>query len=113
MFVEGDFVFASRTHATLKADAERLYDHPRQLAVVVGHFAAYPCVQEADALLYVPDGMRKLLPPERMVHSLAMLLRGTVNPQYQAGLVDHYLLERKMPTDKHEFRRRLASDDWL
>lgn len=162
VFVEGDFTFASGIHATLKADAEKLYDHPKQLAVILGHFATYPCVQDADALLYVPDGMRhfvtllgkeldkpvvgarrrpgttskydfvfesdadeevayaakapvigedvvttlgsvagmrKLLRPEQPVHSLAILLRGTVNPAYQEDLVDHYLLKRKIPTD--------------
>lgn len=175
VFVEGDFTFASGLHATLKADAERLYSSPRELAVILGHFAAYPCVQDADVLLYVPDGMRqfvtmlgneneldkpvigairkpgavskydfvfasaedeelaktakapvicedivttlgsvagmrRLLRPEQTVHSLAMLLRGTVNPDYQEGLVDHYLLRRGIPTDKDEFRRRLEEN---
>jgi hypothetical protein len=166
-FIEGDFSFASGVHATLKVDAEQLYSHPKQLDVILGHFATFPCVQTADVLLYVPDGMRKfmtilgrelnkdvahslrnpgsssrydfifksitdkdlaisakhpligedivstlgsvagmrkLLKPEQEVHSLAMLLRGTVNPKYRAGLVDHYLLERNIPTDKDEFR---------
>lgn len=171
VFIEGDFIFASGAHATLKADGERLYSKPRQLAVILGHFAAYPCVQEADVLLYVPEGMRQfavllgeeldkrvakarkiegarykfefeseqddrlaneaeapfivedivttlgsiagmrsLLTTDKPVHSLAMLLRGTVNPEYRAGLVDHYLLEREIPTDKVEFRRRLKED---
>lgn len=170
VFVEGNFVFASGIHATLKADAERLYSHPKQLAVILGHFAAYPCVQDADALLYVPDGMRQfvtilgqeldkpvvgvrrkpgatskynfvfesaadqeiahaakapvigedivttlgsvagvrnLLRPEQSVHSLAILLRGNVNPIHQTSLVDHYLLTREIPTDKYEFRKSL------
>jgi hypothetical protein len=174
VFVEGDFTFASGIHATLKADAERLYSHPKQLQVIIGHFAAFPCVEAADVLLYVPKGMRKfmtrlgnelgkpvagakrrpgstskydfvfkspadqelalsaelpvigedvvttlgsvagiraLLKPEQNVHSLAMLLRGTVNPGHQTGLTDHYLLEREIPTDALEFRRR-SKEDW-
>jgi hypothetical protein len=173
VFVEGDFTFASGVHATLKADAERLYARPKQLNVILGHFAAYPCVQDADALLYVPDGMRRfmtllgkelgkpvigalrkpgatstydfvfetqedetlalsalrpvigedivttlgsvagmrsLLRPEQSVHSLAMLLRGRVDPKYQTGLSDHYLVAREIPTDKHEFWRRLEEN---
>lgn len=170
VFIEGEFTFASGINATLKADAERLYSKPRQLAVVLGHFATYPCVQDADVLLYVPDGMRQfmtilgnelekpvvgarrktgasskyefefmtasdqelahaaqtpligedivstlgsiagmrsLLREDQAVHSLAILLRGTVNPIYQRGLKDHYLLTRIIPTDKNEFKRRL------
>lgn len=170
VFIEGNFTFASGMSATLKVDAERLYARPSRLSVVMGHFAAYPCVQDADALLYVPDGMRrfmkllggelgkpvaeatrkpgaiskydfmfrtpedaeiaraaqapvigedvvttlgsvaglrKLLRPEQAVHSLAMLLRGRVTPAYRAGLVDHYLLEQEIPTDKDAFRRML------
>jgi hypothetical protein len=61
VFREGDFTFASGIQATLKADAERLYEHPRQLATVLGHFAAFPCVQDADVLLYVPYGMRNFI----------------------------------------------------
>jgi hypothetical protein len=176
VFVEGDFMFASGQRATLKADAERLYAKPRQLAVVMGHFATFPCVQDADVLLYAPEGMRqftttlgndlgkpvvravrkpnvtskydfmfetagdeylahaaempvvtedvvttlgsvaamrRLLRPDQSVHSLAMLLRGAVDPAFQAGLVDHYLLEQQIPTDKEEFQRRLVTDDWL
>jgi hypothetical protein len=175
VFVEGDYTFASGQRATLKADAERLYSKPKQLAVVMGHFATFPCVQDADVLLYTPEGMReftvtlgnelgkpvartvrkpdaatkydfmfetagdeylahaaempvitedvvttlgsaaamrRLLRPDQTVHSLAMLLRGTINPAFQEGLVDHYLLERHIPTDKDEFHRRLANDSW-
>lgn len=178
VFVEGDFTFASGKRASLKADAEQLCSHPKQLQTILGFFATHPCVQEADTLLFVPEGMRKfvtilgneldkpvaktirkpgstskydfifesqtdkdlalasekpvicedvvstlgsvaairsLLRPEQNVHSLAMLLRGTVNPEYQVDLTDHYLLERKIPTDKDEFRR-LRTDsrdtDW-
>lgn len=170
VFIEGDFTFASGIKATLKADAEQLYNHPKQLERVIGHFAAYPCVASSDVLLYVPDGMkifmqklgrdldkpvvlaerdrssasryafifssvadrelalnaehpligedivttlgsvaglRKLLPPDQDVHSLAILLRGQVNPDYQIGLTDHYLLTRQIPTDKEEFYRQL------
>ena len=170
VFVEGNFVFASGLRATLKADAERLYSHPKQLSIILGHFAAYPCVQDADTLLYVPDGMRQfvtilgqeldkpvvgvrrkpgatskydfvfesagdkemahaakapvigedivttlgsvagvrnLLRPEQSVHSLAILLRGNVDPVCQTSLTDHYLLVREIPTDKEAFKRSL------
>jgi len=173
VFVEGDFTFASGIHATLKADTERLYSHPKQLQVILGLFATFPCVKSADVLLYVPDGMREfikilghelerpvahterkpdavskydfmftspadeelaihakqlligedvvttlgsvaavraLLSPLQKVHSLAMLLRGTVDPKYQLGLTDHYLLQREIPTDKVEFQRRLHQE---
>jgi len=172
VFVEGNFTFASGLKATLKADAERLYGHPRQLGIVMGYFATFPCVEDADVLLYVPDGMRefisllgkhvgkpvantirrpgtkskydfvfatdkdenlawrakrpiigedvvttlgsvaalrRLLPPDQTVHSLAILLRGTVHEEYRSGLVDHYLLTKEIPTDKEEFKTVLRS----
>jgi orotate phosphoribosyltransferase len=56
--VEGDFTLASGANATLKFEADKLYDHPKQLRVVLGHFATFPCVKESDALLYVPSGMK-------------------------------------------------------
>ena len=174
VFVEGNYTFASGQQATLKADAERLYARPKELAVILGRFATFPCIQDADVLLYVPDGMkqfmstlgqelgkpviaaarkpgaaskydfvfqsagdeylahaaeapvigedvvttlgsvaamRRLLRPEQSVHSLAILLRGAVNPAYQAGLTDHYLLTREIPTDSDEFKRRLR-EEW-
>lgn len=175
VFIEGDFTFASGLQATLKADAEKLYTHPKQLAIILGHFASYPCVQDADVLLYVPDGMREfitllgdeldkpvanairtpgaktkydfrftseedqelalsasapvigedivttlgsvaalrsLLWPEQAVHSLSILLRGSVDPAYRAGLTDHYLLTREIPTDKDEFKRRVELNEF-
>jgi len=168
VFVAGEFVFASGVEATLKADAENLYKHPRQLEVVLGQYATFPCIKEADVLLYVPDGsrqfmnmlgeglgvpvaqairtpgsksrydfmfetkadealalaaerprigedvvttlgsvagMRSLLKPDQDVHSLAMLLRGDINTAYQVGLVDHYLVRRRIPLDAGEFRQ--------
>jgi len=57
-------------------------------------------------------GVRRLLRPEQDVHLLAMLRRDTVDPAFQEGLVTHYLLEREIPLDKIEFRRRLEEDDW-
>lgn len=173
LFVEGDFTFASGAHATLKVETERLYSRPKELAIIMGHFAVHPSIQDADVLLYVPDGMRqfmttlgnelgkpvadtirkpgavsrydfvfaspedeelahsaqqvvigedivstlgsvagvrKLLKPEQHVDSLSILLRGTVNPEFQEGLTDHYLLVRQIPTDKDVFRRSLAEN---
>lgn len=172
-FVPGLYRFKSINNATLKVDAEKLLNHPRQLQIVIGYFTTFPCVMSAEVLIPVPDGMneftrlvgkelekpvvrtfqpdkdidyvfdflsdadrdlaltadrlsvledvvtslgsvagiRRLLKPEQDVHSLAMLLRGKVNPQYQAGLTDHYLLEREIPTDKDEFYRKLA-EEW-
>lgn len=170
VFVTDDHIFASGQRATLKVDAEALYEQPKQLEVILGHFASFPCVVDADALLYVPygwekfmkiigreldipvvgairhpmgrtrydfmfetradeelalaaeqptigedvvttlgsvDGIRRLLKPEQNVHSLAMLLRDEVNPEYRVGLTDHYLLERRIPLDAEEFYRTL------
>lgn len=170
-FVEGNFTFASGSEATLKVDAEKVFEHPKHMLRVMGHYALHPNVQSADVLLYVPDGMRKfmsilglvvdkpvahtqrmlgansryefefcskedeelarsarrlligedvvtslgsvagvrrLLQPEQDVHSLALLLRGHVNPAYQKGLTDHYLLVRDIPTDNDEFQRRIG-----
>lgn len=167
-FVEGNFVLASGKAATLKVEADRLYSNGKQLDVVLGHFARFPCINDADALVYVPEGMREfthmlgeilnkpvistlktpgsskrydfsfktnsdekialevdkmticedivttlgsvagvrtLLSDDASVHSLATLLRGTVSPDYQAGLTDHYILSRHIPTDKDDFRR--------
>lgn len=55
-------------------------------------------------------GVRKLLKPDQTVHSLAMLRRDEVNPIYQKGLIDHYLLAKKIPTDKAVFKRMLELD---
>jgi hypothetical protein len=84
-------MFASAEDETLALEAE---------APVIG--------EDIVTTLGSVAGMRKLLRPEQTVHSLAMLLRGTVNPTYQAGLVDHYLLVREIPTDKDEFRQMVA-----
>jgi hypothetical protein len=141
------------------------------LQTVLGHFAMFPCIANADVLLYVPNGMRQfitilgqelsipvahtrrkpgattkydfmfsskqdkdlalaakrprigedvittlgsvaglrsLLGSEQDVHSLGILLRGEVRPEYQRGLSDHYLLKKFIPTDAREFDRRLA-----
>lgn len=177
-FIEGDFsgdkAFASGLSATLKVDAEVLYKHKRQFAIVLGLFASFPCVKEADVLLYVPKGMKKfintlgrelgkpvaqterikggdkydfkfkslfdqylaqaaerpligedvvtslgsvaairaLLGPDQDVHSISMLLRGIVTPEYQNGLRDHYLMIRQIPLEAEEFYRRLDANDW-
>lgn len=57
-FVEGDFTLASGSRATLKVEADYLYRFPGELCRVLGHAATYPCVKEADTLLYVPKGMK-------------------------------------------------------
>lgn len=61
VFTEGDFEFASGQRATLKADAEALYSHDEERAVLLGHFALHPAVQQADTLTYVPMGMRQFM----------------------------------------------------
>ena len=53
------------------------------------------------------DGIGKLLRPDQIIHSLAMLLRGKINAEYQKEIIDHYLFVREIPTDKDEFHRRL------
>lgn len=172
---EDPFIFASGLRATLKVNAEALDNKPRQQAVVLGHVATFPCVKDADVLLYVPEGMRnftnilgkemgkqvvqaaripesasrydfryktaedeemavtaehptlledvvttlgsvagmvKIMSPENQdIHSLAFLLRGTVNPEYQIGLTDHYLVERKIPLEVEEFLPQLTESE--
>ncbi len=170
-FKKGNFSFASGQTATLKVDAEELYNHKEQLDRVLGYFATFPCISNTDVLLYVPDGMREftkilgenldkpvvniqrrpnyttkydfefassedeslalsanrlvicedvvttlgsvaavrtLLPVNEIVHSVAMLRRNSVNPKYQAGLVNHYLIELEVPTDSVEFDNLLT-----
>lgn len=176
-FIEGEFVFASGHRSTLKTDAERLMNHPRQLGTILGHYVEHPCFSRADVILYVADGMRdfsylieeamtvpvahtkrkpgatskyeyvytspqdrelaqsanrpriaedivstlgsvagtrRLLRPHQDVHSLSMLARNPsgINPDYRMGLVDHYLLERHIPTTKTEFDQRLGANQW-
>lgn len=41
-------------------------------------------------------GVRGLFLPDQDVHSVAQLLRGEVNPDYQEGLADHYLSRQDM-----------------
>lgn len=169
-FKKGNFSFASGQTATLKVDAEELYNYKEQLDRVIGYFATFPCIVDADALLYVPNGMREftkmlgkylgkpvvniqrrpnhttkydfefsspedeslalsanrlvicedvvttlgsvaavrtLLPANKIVHSVAILRRHAVNPKYQEGLIDHYLLELEVPTSSDEFDKLL------
>lgn len=172
VFIEGNFVFASGLQATLKVEAERLYDHPIQLQTIIDIFISKPYVKNADVLLYVPNGMkqfmemvgeklnkpvahiikkpnsteryefmfasendkklaanagcvligedvvttlgsvaavRRLLPKQKEVHSLAILLRGKVDPKFQENLQDHYLLVKEIPTDRSLFRKMIES----
>ncbi len=51
------FTFATGQKATLKLDAERLADHPRIVERLLGLYAMHPCIIEADALSFVPNGM--------------------------------------------------------
>ncbi len=166
-FLETPVRFASGVSSTLKVNAEVLDRRPKQQAIVLGHVATFPCIEEADVLLYVPDGMRNFTnvlgremgkrvaqternpnsgsrydfcfatPQDKQlaltakrpriledvvttagsidgivqllrrgqqdIHSLALLLRGHVNTEYQLGLTDHYLVERQIPLDQGEF----------
>ena len=51
------FIFATGQEATLKLDAERLMVHPEIIDRLLGLYALHPCVAEADALSFVPNGM--------------------------------------------------------
>lgn len=51
------FEFAGGAAATLKVDAERADHHPQALASLAGLLAAHPCVEGADVLSFVPNGM--------------------------------------------------------
>lgn len=48
-------------------------------------------------------GVRKVLRPGPTINSLALLLRGEVNPAYQTGVNDQYLVKKYIPIDKDEF----------
>lgn len=52
------FELASGRQATIKVDAEAAFLRPVALRKLLGIVAAQECVRRADALLYVPDGMR-------------------------------------------------------
>jgi len=54
------FGFNSGPLATVKVDGEQVLDHPRAREVIVGHLEAFPCVRDAEAITYVPDGMKKM-----------------------------------------------------
>jgi hypothetical protein len=51
------FTFATGQKATLKADAESLDSHPEIIEKLLGLYASHPCVAEADALSFVPNGV--------------------------------------------------------
>lgn len=53
------FVFASGGTATLKIDAEYIYDHPAIFEQLVDLYSHHPCVQAADTLSFVPNGAAK------------------------------------------------------
>jgi len=50
------FTFATGQQATLKADAERLFKKPGIKDRLLGVYAVHPCVVEADALSFAPNG---------------------------------------------------------
>jgi hypothetical protein len=168
----GQHILANGDPATIKVDAEVLDKKPPQRAIIIGHVATFPCVKNAQVLLYVPDGMKNFtnelgeklhkpvaqarrpenamsryefefisgrdrdlalsaeelelfedivstlgsvagmvehLDPRRQnIHTLAFLLRGTVNPDYQKGITDHYLAKRAIPLDKNAFLPQLS-----
>lgn len=53
------FGFATGELATLKADAENLADSPVRVGMILGIMALHPCVEWADMLIGVPNGMNK------------------------------------------------------
>lgn len=50
------FTFATGQQATLKADAERLFAKRAIQERLLGIYGVHPCVVEADALSFVPNG---------------------------------------------------------
>lgn len=62
-FKRGDYTFASGVHATLKVDVSVLYnpENIHLLECLIMMFVKHPVIQEADALTYVPDGMRTFM----------------------------------------------------
>ncbi|HZM63716.1 MAG TPA: hypothetical protein VFB59_01135 [Candidatus Saccharimonadales bacterium] len=60
--------------------------------------AEFPIIcEDVVSTLGSVAGVRALLPPTARVHSIAPLLRGQPQPEYQKGLVDHYLVRRDLP----------------
>jgi orotate phosphoribosyltransferase len=51
------FILASGQPATLKADAERLFAKRKLRQRLLGIYSVHPCVVEADALSFAPNGM--------------------------------------------------------
>jgi hypothetical protein len=69
-------------------------------------------VEDVVTTLGSVHGVARLLRPEQDIHSLAMLLRHTVNSNYLELIRrDHYLLKRFIPTDKHMFINSLSAGD--
>lgn len=170
-FELGEQKLASGATAGIKINAEKLYDHPKQLETVLGHMASHPCVRGADVLMYVAEGMRRpmqtiadtlgkpiahtvkvehaprytfafaskrdeaiameaeslaigedvvstfgsiygtaKLVAGKDVRSVAMLLRGAVDPEYGGVVQDHYLAQRYVSPDAAVFLQQLQAD---
>jgi hypothetical protein len=88
-----DFRFASEADADLATSASRL---------LIG--------EDVVSTLGSVAGVRRLVNPEAHVHSIGHILRGVVNPPYQEGLSDHYLVRRHIPLriTAQEFREQFG-----
>lgn len=50
------FTFAAGQTATIKTDAERLFENPALRPRALAYYASHPCVSGADAISFVPNG---------------------------------------------------------
>ena len=54
--------------------------------------------------------LRALLPVDRTVHVLVMLLRGQIESKNCSGITTHYLLKREIPTTSKELAEKFATE---
>src|ERR1700683_2253232 len=58
--ISGHFVFAAREHSLQKLELDNLWNHPRELAVILNQLARADGLPPADAILGVPTGGQRL-----------------------------------------------------
>ncbi len=88
---ENPFIFASGEKATIKVDAEVLDKSFREREILLGKMAMHPCMDDADVLLYVPDGMRNFT--NILGHEMGLLVAQTKRVdgggRYDFNFIDH------------------------
>lgn len=87
-------------------------DYDEALALSARHLVIN---EDISSTLGSVAAVRGLLPPRQNVHSLSLLLRGAVFPDFAKGLTPHFLVERLVPVDADDFRRKFPDIEpsWL